>query len=328
VAKAAGVETYQTCTDAMARAELRAAKRMGARMLSLGDALYPAPLTDIKDPPPVLWTLGDLSLLTRPIIAIVGTRNASSLGARMARHLATDLGKAGFVVVSGLARGIDALAHHATLETGTIAVQAGGLDILYPAENAGLARDIGKCGLRISEHPFGLEPQARHFPQRNRLVSGLAQAVVVVEAAAKSGSLITAKIALDQGRDVLAVPGHPMDSRASGCNILLRDGAVLVRNAQDVIEALQDGFVPQPPLPLGPPAAAPKPQPSPPPQPAMPQDTVEAAILVHLGVQPIAEDQLIRDIGHDARTVSQALVMLEMTQKIERSAGGMVRLVE
>jgi DNA processing protein len=119
-----------------------------------------------------------------------------------------------------------------------------------------------------------------------------------------------------------------MDSRASGCNILLRDGAVLVRNAQDVIEALQDGFVPQPPLPLGPPAAAPKPQPSPPPQPAMPQDTVEAAILVHLGVQPIAEDQLIRDIGHDARTVSQALVMLEMTQKIERSAGGMVRLVE
>jgi DNA processing protein len=158
--------------------------------------------------------------LSRPCLAIVGTRNASALGARMTRRLARDLGAAGFVVVSGLARGIDALAHEASLETGTIAVHAGGLDVLYPAENAELAGRIGKTGLRLSEMPFGLQPQGRHFPRRNRIVSGLAQAVIVVEAAARSGSLITARAALDQGREVMAVPGHPLDSRASGGNIL------------------------------------------------------------------------------------------------------------
>jgi 5S rRNA maturation endonuclease (ribonuclease M5) len=152
-------------------------------------------------------------------VAIVGTRNASALGARMTRHLARDLGEAGFVVVSGLARGIDALAHHAALETGTIAVQAGGLDILYPAENAELAGRIGKTGLRLSEMPFGLQPQGRHFPRRNRIVSGLAQAVIVVEAAARSGSLITARCALDQGREVMAVPGHPLDHARCRCRI-------------------------------------------------------------------------------------------------------------
>jgi DNA processing protein len=205
---------------------------------------YPEALARIPDAPPILWALGDTSCMARPMVAIVGTRNASALGARMARRLTRELGEAGFVVVSGLARGIDALAHEAALETGTIAVHAGGLDVLYPAENAGLADQIGKTGLRLSEMPFGLQPQGRHFPRRNRIVSGLAEAVIVVEAAARSGSLITARCALDQGREVMAVPGHPLDSRASGGNILLRDGATLVRGADDVIEAL--GGAPEP----------------------------------------------------------------------------------
>jgi DNA processing protein len=238
IARDAGVDAYAPCPEAVAAAELKAARRLGATLLCLGDAGYPEALSRIPDAPPILWALGDPALLHRPSVAIVGTRNASALGARMTRHLARDLGEAGFVVVSGLARGIDALAHHAALETGTIAVQAGGLDILYPAENAELAGRIGKTGLRLSEMPFGLQPQGRHFPRRNRIVSGLAQAVIVVEAAARSGSLITARCALDQGREVMAVPGHPLDSRASGANILLRDGATLVRSAADVVEAL------------------------------------------------------------------------------------------
>ena len=171
---------------------------------------------------------------------MVGARNASSLGLRMARRLGQGLSEAGFTVVSGLARGIDAAAHEAALEAEgrTIAVMAGGIDVIYPPENEGLAREIDAKGCRISEHPPGLEPQARHFPLRNRIVAGLSRAVVVVEAAAKSGSLITAKAALDYGREVLAVPGHPFDARASGCNMLIRDGAVLVRGTSDVLEAL------------------------------------------------------------------------------------------
>jgi DNA processing protein len=223
IAQDAGVKDYAACPEAVAEAEVRAAKRLGARLLCLGDAAYPEALARITDAPPILWALGDMTLLERPTIAVVGTRNASALGARMARRLARDLGEAGYVVVSGLARGIDALAHEAALNTGTVAVHAGGLDVLYPAENADLAGRIGKTGLRLSEMPFGLQPQGRHFPRRNRIVSGLAEAVIVVEAAARSGSLITARCALDQGREVMAVPGHPLDSRASGGNILLRE---------------------------------------------------------------------------------------------------------
>ncbi|MEM7724118.1 MAG: DNA-processing protein DprA [Pseudomonadota bacterium] len=318
VAKAAGVDKYAACPEPVAAAELRAAKRLGARMLSLGDPDYPAHLAEIADAPPILWALGQPSLLTRPTIAIVGTRNASSLGSRMARRLATDLGKAGFVVVSGLARGIDALAHRAALDTGTIAVQAGGLDVLYPRENSDLAHDIAKKGLRVSEHPFGLEPQARHFPRRNRIVSGLAQAVIVVEAAARSGSLITARMALDQGREVLAVPGHPMDSRASGGNMLIRDGAVLVRSVEDVIEALG---APETAMPAAPVVEAQKPTPQ------KPDGGTEGAILAQLTEQPVAEDQLIRDLNEDARAVSQALAILELSGRVERSPGGMVRRV-
>jgi DNA processing protein len=321
VARAAGVDDYAACPEPVAAAELRAAARVGARMISLGDPDYPAHLADLSDAPPILWALGQVSLLHRPAIAVVGTRNASSLGARMARRLAADLGAAGFVVISGLARGIDALAHRAALETGTIAVQAGGVDVLYPRENADLAHDIGRKGLRLSEQPFGLEPQARHFPRRNRIVSGLAQAVIVVEAAARSGSLITARMALDQGREVLAVPGHPMDSRASGANMLIRDGAILVRSADDVIEALGRPDLPAP-LRTVPPTPEPATDTATDPR---PKGGDEGAILAHLTEQPVAEDQLIRDLGRDARKIAQALAVLELAGRIERSAGGMVR---
>lgn len=326
VARAAGVADYAPCPEPVALAELRAAKRAGAKMLLLGDAEYPADLAQIADAPPVLWARGKTSLLSRPMLALVGTRNASALGTRMARRLAADLGAAGFVVVSGLARGVDALAHLAALETGTIAVMAGGLDVVYPVENTDLAQDISKKGLALSEMPFGLHPQARHFPRRNRIVAGLARAVIVVEAAARSGSLITARMALDQGREVMAVPGHPMDSRAGGSNLLIRDGATLIRGAEDVIEALGTLGLPAPvarPAPVSgaaPPRAAAAAAAARP----VPEGGDEGAILALLGPEPVAEDQLIRDLGRPPRAVAQALAVLEMAGRITRGAGGFV----
>jgi DNA processing protein len=238
VARAAGVERYAPCSESVAAAEWQAARLARAQPLAIGDPAYPALLAELPDAPPVLWTLGDPALLQRPLVAVVGARNASSLGTRMARRLAAGLGEAGFAVVSGLARGIDTAAHLAALEHGTLAVMAGGVDVIYPAENAVLGQEIVEKGLRLSEQPMGLAPQARHFPARNRIISGLARAVIVVEAAGKSGSLITARGALDQGREVLAVPGHPLDARAAGCNMLIRDGATLIRSVEDVVEAL------------------------------------------------------------------------------------------
>ncbi|MEM9127949.1 MAG: DNA-processing protein DprA, partial [Pseudomonadota bacterium] len=238
MARAAGIDGYEICPPGVIEAELKAAKAAKAQLLCLGTPDFPATLSDLTDAPPMLWAIGDVSVLMRPAIALVGARNCSSLGSRMARGLAAELGKKGFSIVSGLARGIDTSAHLASLETGTVAVMAGGVDIVYPVDNSGLAHDIAKSGLLVSEQPMGVTPQARHFPRRNRIISGLAQAVVIVEAAAKSGSLITARDALDQGREVLAVPGHPFDARAAGCNLLIRDGATLVRTAQDVIDAL------------------------------------------------------------------------------------------
>ncbi|HHI71899.1 MAG TPA: DNA-processing protein DprA, partial [Rhodobacteraceae bacterium] len=187
VARAAGVQEYSACPEGVAVAEMKAAKAACATMVCYGDAAYPAALTDIPDPPPLLWCIGDTALMARPMVAMVGARNASSLGTRMARKLAEGLTDAGFVVVSGLARGIDTAAHLAALDGGTIAVMAGGVDVIYPRENATLADDITKTGLRLSEIAIGTQPQARHFPRRNRIISGMARAVVVVEAAARSG---------------------------------------------------------------------------------------------------------------------------------------------
>ena len=328
IAAAAGVEGYEVCPIGVVRAEAARAAKLGAKLLLWGQGEYPAALMDLVDAPPVLWALGDLGLLERPAVALVGARNASSLGLRMAKAMAAGLGAAGQVVVSGLARGIDAAAHEAALGTGTIAVQAGGLDVIYPEENAALSEAIGARGLRLTEQPFGLQPQARHFPQRNRIVSGLARAVVVVEAAAKSGSLITARDGADQGRDVFAVPGHPFDARASGCNALIRDGAVLVRSAADVIEAMG--------LPPAKPAAHRAAQPATvgmaEPRAAQPQlqaalrdiSQLHSQILNRLGPSPVAEDQLLRDIAAPSGQLGPALVALELDGLILRHAGGLI----
>ncbi|QJF50567.1 DNA-processing protein DprA [Roseobacter ponti] len=339
VARAAGVEKYEVCPPEVVQAELNAARAAGARLVMSGTPAYPATLDEISDAPPFLWVIGDPELLLRPMISLVGARNASSLGTRMARALAADLGAAGYVIVSGLARGVDTAAHLAALPTGTIAVQAGGVDIIYPAENTGLARDIADRGLRLSEHPPGLQPKARHFPSRNRIISGLSRATVVVEAAAKSGSLITARDALDQGRDVLAVPGSPFDARASGCNQLIRDGAVLVRSAQDVLEAIGP-IAPHSdlrPLPL--PARSPAPgkntavsgkaSPTPPAHRVKNAALAHAAelhrrILDRLSPAPLAEDQLIRDLAVRSSDAAPALLELELKGEIIRQAGGLV----
>jgi len=318
IAHAAGVQDYTVCPEVVAVAEMKAAKAVGATMVCFGDAAYPAALTDIPDPPPLLWCIGDTTLMARPMVAMVGARNASSLGTRMARKLAEGLTDAGYIVVSGLARGIDTAAHLAALEGGTIAVQAGGVDVIYPRENAALADDIAKTGLRLSEIAIGTQPQARHFPRRNRIISGIARAVVVVEAAARSGSLITAKNALDQGRDVLAVPGHPFDARAFGCNALLRDGATLVRSAEDVIEAIGKEQVAQP---------EPVPQKPPKPERSL-RDTskLHNEILSRLGPSPVAEDQLIRDLDLPSQKVAPELLNLELDGKIIRAPGGLLSL--
>ena len=327
VAKAAGVEKYEVCPEGVARAELRAAAQAGAHMLCIGDTLYPSELAEISDAPPILWAIGDMKILRHPLVAMVGARNASSLGQRMAKGLAADLSAKGFVVVSGLARGIDTAAHASTLEAGTIAVLAGGVDVMYPAENTRLAEDIAKTGLRLSEQPMGMVPQARHFPRRNRIISGLCRATIVVEAAAKSGSLITARTALDQGREVLAVPGHPFDARAAGCNMLIRDGAHLVRNAEDVIEAIGPAqgkaqtTEKQAEMPLDPPS-----QPAPPKRSLQDTAALHQQILDRLGPSPLAEDQLIRDLKAPAANISPVLTDLELDGRIHRHAGGLLSL--
>jgi DNA processing protein len=328
VARAAGVKDYQLCPLPVVEQELKSARFAGATFIAFGSPEYPAQLSDIPDPPPFFWAIGDVSLLQRSTVALVGARNASSLGTRMARRLAEELGRQGHIVVSGLARGIDTAAHAAALKTGTIAVMASGVDVIYPAENTVLGEQIGRDGgLRISEAPMGMSPQARHFPQRNRIISGLARAVVVVEAATRSGSLITARTALDQGREVLAVPGHPFDARASGCNMLIRDGATLVRGADDVIEAL--GAIPVPPPARAPdrdaapledeiPARAPE---------IRSQDDIRRLhrqILDRLGPSPLAEDQLIRDLALPAAAITPELVNLELEGLIQRQPGGFV----
>ena len=323
VARQAGVDAYEICPVGVIEAELTAAKAASARLLCLGQDDYPRHLAELADAPPMLWAVGDLSLLDRKSISLVGARNASSLGTRMARHLSTDLGKAGYVIVSGLARGVDTAAHLAALPTGTIAVMAGGVDVIYPAENAGLARDIAADGLLLSEQPMGLQPMARHFPRRNRIISGLSAGVVVVEAAAKSGSLITARDALDQGREVLVVPGHPLDGRAAGCNQLIRDGACLVRNPEDVIAALA-----QPVLPTM------KTIDPVPPVERRPQRSLQETAVLHqqilnrLGPSPMAEDQLIRDLDAPAQQINPALTDLELDGQIRRQAGGLLARVK
>ena len=320
VARHAGVEDYEICPAGVIEAELKAAKAVKAQLLCLGSPEYPAALAEIEDAPPLLWAIGNVDLANRPAIGMVGARNASSLGTRMARALARELSEAGFVIVSGLAHGIDAAAHLTALGGGTIAVMAGGVDVIYPRENQQLGEDIARLGLCLSEQSMGMAPKSRHFPARNRIISGMSRGLVVVEAATKSGSLITAQNALDQGREVLAVPGHPFDARASGCNMLIRDGAVLVRNASDVIDVIgpAENQTPEPE------------QPALPFEPPPPRRSLRETALLHqdilnrLGPSPLAEDQLIRDLTTTAGEIAPALVELELDGKIERRAGGLL----
>jgi DNA processing protein len=312
-----GGRTPRLATRAAAEQELAAVAKLGARHLFLGQGLYPPLLAQSEGAPPVLIAKGELALLERPAIALVGARNASAAGCRFARQLAHDLGAAGAVIVSGLARGIDTAAHDGALESGTIAVIAGGIDIFYPPENEARQRAIGERGLLLAEQPPGVEPHARHFPTRNRIIAGLAHGTVVVEAALKSGSLITARNAGEFGRDVMAVPGSPLDPRAQGCNQLIRDGAILIQNAADVLEAIRpfEVRVAQPPVRFD--GAEP---------PVDTSDGDRASVIALLNQTPVPVDEIIRQATLSAAIVQTILLELELAGRLERHAGAKVSL--
>lgn len=317
-----GKSNIKICSVAAAQEEMVAASKLGLHMLFLGEGSYPLALAVTEDAPPVLYAKGHAHLLQKPCIAMVGARNASAAGFRFAEKLARDLGAGGHVVVSGLARGIDTAAHRGALASGTIAVVAGGIDVIYPKENEALYHDIAAQGLVVSEMPPGTVPQASHFPRRNRIISGLAMGVVVVEATLKSGSLITARLALEQGREVFAVPGSPMDPRCAGPNSLIRQGALLTESAADVLEAL---------------AAARRPEAYEPP-PSMFDDLVAApiidqdleaartAILAKLSHTPVDVDELVRQCSLSAAIIVVAILELEVAGLIARHPGNRITM--
>ncbi len=295
-------------------AELAAGAALGGRLLTGVDAAFPAQLAALDPPPPVLWTLGDAALLARPSVAVVGARIASAAGQRFARGLAHDLGAAGYVLVSGMARGIDAAAHDGSLKTGSVAVLGGGPDDIYPSEHRDLYRRLVEQGCVVSEHPPGRRATAKDFPRRNRIISGLARAVVVVEAEIRSGSLITARLAGEQGREVLAVPGSPLDPRARGTNDLIRQGAALCEGIEDVVRAL-DGL-----RNLSEPGA--RYDADPPFEDS--SDTLREAIAALLSPTPVSRDELVRITGAPAGAVAGALVELALAGRAELLPGGLV----
>ena len=297
-------------------AELEAGTASGARLIVLGDDAYPPVLAAVDPPPPVLWTLGDPALLSRDVVAVVGARIASAGGQRIARGLAQALGQAGFVVVSGLARGIDAAAHAGALETGTVAVLGGGVDDIYPPDNAALYARIAERGCIVSESPMGARAQARDFPRRNRIISGLSRGVIVVEAELRSGSLITARLAAEQGRDVFAVPGSPLDPRSKGPNELLRQGAILCEGVDDVRRAFETLRT------LGEPSADD-------PFGGMP-DEIDAALIEQvaalLSPTPTPRDELARAVGAPVAHVAAALLELSLAGRATLLPGGLASL--
>lgn len=316
-------------SPAEAERELAAVARIGARTLGLTEPCYPAPLAALEDAPPLLIVKGRAELLERPAIGVVGARNASANGRALARSLARDIAAAGFVVASGLARGVDAAAHEGALTEGTIAAVAGGLDVFYPPENRALQERIAEVGLLVGEQPPGLEPQGRHFPQRNRIISGLSMAVLVVEAALRSGSLITARLAAEQGREVGAVPGSPLDPRARGCNLLLRQGAILVEEAADLLRELQGQRPPAPRRRLE--EALPEPLPAPSPGGAESGDgeleRARVRVVECLGPAGVAVDEVLRRCQFSASLVSLVLMELELAGRLERQPGGKIALI-
>jgi DNA processing protein len=298
--------------------EIEEVERLGARYIFLGEPAYPPLLAELETAPPALIVKGHVSLFEKPAVAIVGARNASAAACRYARMLAQALGASGIVVVSGLARGIDTAAHDGALDSGTIAVIAGGIDVAYPPENEARQQAIAERGLLIAEQPPGVEPRARHFPYRNRIIAGLGHGVVVVEAAPRSGSLITARLANEAGREVMAVPGSPLDPRAQGCNQLIRDGATLVQTAEDVLEAIAPGQIRpfrHPERPYAPPALS-----------ADAEEAQRALVTGLLSVTAVPIDEIIRQSDLPAPVVQTVLLELELAGRLERHAGGKVGL--
>ena len=310
------------CAPQEAERERAAIERMGARLIALGEPDYPSWLADIDSAPPLITVRGSIAILQRPMVAIVGSRNASVTGRKMTASIAGALGEAGLVVASGLARGIDAAAHEAALASGTVAVFAGGLDRIYPPQNAPLAeRIVAEGGLLLSETPLGLDPRARDFPRRNRIVSGLSLGVVVIEAAERSGSLITARLAGEQGRTVFAVPGSPLDPRAAGSNRLLKQGATLVTSAEDIVAEI----APMLSAPLTRPQRHFEETETPPIRDY--SDSAFDRIVEALGPSPIEIDEIIRFTGLAAGEVQLVLVELDLAGRIERHAGQRVSLI-
>lgn len=313
----------RTASKAEIERELAAARAVGARLIAACEPDYPAALAAIDDAPPILAVRGHPHLAGQRIVAIVGARNASLNGKKLAEAIARDLAAAGVVVASGLARGIDTAAHRGALSGGTVAVMAGGVDVVYPEENQALYDALVTQGAAVAESPVGTVPQARHFPRRNRIISGLSLGVLVVEAALKSGSLITARMANDQGREVMAVPGSPLDPRCQGTNNLLREGATLVESAEDVLRAIEN---------LSPPAmreherdlfAAP-----PPAEPdAADLDRARVMILENLSPTPVSVDELVRGCQLCPRLVLTVVLELELAGRVQRQPGNQVALI-
>jgi DNA processing protein len=314
----------QVCTRAEAEREIAAAGKLGVTLVALSEPDYPARLQMIDDAPPLIAIRGQAAAFARPMVAIVGSRNASGAGMKFTQRIARELGEAGFAVVSGLARGIDAAAHRASLATGTIAVLAGGHDHVYPAEHVELLDAILSVGAALSEMPMGWEPRGRDFPRRNRLISGLSLGVVIVEAAKRSGSLITARFALEQGREVFAVPGSPLDPRAEGTNGLIKQGATPVTETSDIVAVLQPIME----------------QRNVPRQEAKPHQAdggffegtdpapdERTRILALLGPTPVLTDDLVRLSKSSPSVVRMVLLELEIAGRIERHGGGLVSLV-
>jgi len=317
LARRGGGKAPALSTRADAEREIAKVEKFGARFLVLGQGLYPRLLAETEDAPPLLTARGDLGLLDRQCVAIVGARNASAAACRFARGLAHDLGQHGLAVVSGLARGIDSAAHDGSLESGTVGVVAGGIDVIYPPENKERQEAIYERGLVLAEMPPGTEPRARHFPYRNRIIAGMAAGTVVVEAAPRSGSLITARLAAEGGREVMAVPGSPLDPRAQGCNQLIRDGATLVQNAGDVVEAIRpyESQVRSTPARYE----------------HGPEETFDgedmlASVEALLGPSPVPVDEIIRLSGAPSGAVQMALLELDLAGRLDRHAGNKVSL--
>jgi DNA processing protein len=304
----------RVCARPDAEGEMDAAHDLGVRFVALAEPEYPERLREIDDAPPLLAVRGRDDALARPMLAMVGARNASAAGQKFAEKLARELGEAGFCIVSGLARGIDAAAHRASLATGTVAVLAGGHARIYPPEHVDLLDAILAEGAAVSEMPVGWEPRSRDFPRRNRLVSGLALGVIVVEAALRSGSLITARLAGEQGREVFAAPGSPLDPRAEGSNSLLKQGATLVTEAADVISMLEP-IIGQPPI------LAEVAEPATPALPVEPDDADRSRIMALLGPTGVAIDDLIRLSGASPAIVRATLLELDVAGRLDRRQG-------